>query len=74
MPVPLANQIDEVVRSVVGLVTSRPGRLVVLTVAGPTEALPRLRERLARVGIADVELQVRESLGPVRVLSLEFER
>lgn len=74
MPIPLANQIDEVVRSVVALVSSRPGRLVVLTVAGPGQILPRLRDRLERVGISDVEVQLRDSMGPLRVLSLEFER
>lgn len=74
MPVPIANQIDEVVRSVVGLISSRPGRLVVLTVAGPGQILPRLRDRLTRVGIGDVEVQLREAAGPVRVLALEFER
>lgn len=76
MPLPIANQIDELVRTIVSLVAARSGRLVALTVAGavPEEGLPRLKDRLRRSGMEHVDVQVRQTPGPLRVLTLEFER
>ncbi|GDX81389.1 hypothetical protein LBMAG42_32000 [Deltaproteobacteria bacterium] len=74
--VPLANQIDDVLSSVLSLVTARTGRLVAVTLAGASqdEVLPRVKDRLRKAGLPDVEVHVRSLPGPLRVLTLEFER
>ena len=76
MPVPLANQVDDIVASVVNLVHARPGRLVAVTLAGAgiTEFVPRVQDRLGRAGLQGVDIRARDLPGPVRVLTLEFER
>jgi hypothetical protein len=76
VPLPIANQIDELIRTIVSLVSARSGRLVALTLAGsvPDEGLPRIQERLRRSGMSDVDVHVRPAPGPLRVLTLEFER
>ncbi len=79
MPAPLANQVEDLVATVMSLVRVRTGRLVALTLSAPAgmpgvELCTRVVDRLRREGLVDVNVSVRVGGGPLRVVSAEFER
>lgn len=79
MPAPLANQVDDLVSTVMSLVRVRTGRLVGLTLSAPVgmpgvELCNRVVERLRREGLGDVNVEVRQGGGPLRVVAAEFTR
>jgi hypothetical protein len=76
---PLANQVEDLVATVAALARTRTGRLVMLTVASPPPYTPlelssKVQDQLRKVGLGEVDVEVRNGPGPLRVLTAEFER
>jgi len=79
MPAPLANQVEDLVATVLALARVRTGRLVALTLSTPAtlasgELVTRVQEQLRRSGLGEVAVEVRNGGGPLRVVAAEFER
>ncbi len=79
MPAPLANQVEDLVATVMALVRVRTGRLVALTLSTPAtlssaELAPRVQDQLRRAGLGEIAVEVRQGGGPLRVVAAEFER
>ncbi len=79
MPSPLANQVEDLVATVIALARVRTGRLVALTLSAPATLAPpelssRVQEQLRRTGLGEVAVEVRQGGGPLRVVAAEFER
>lgn len=79
MPAPLANQVEDLVATVLALARVRTGRLVALTLSAPatlttTELSSKVQEQLRRTGLGEVAVEVRQGGGPLRVVAAEFER
>lgn len=79
MPAPIANQVEDLVATVIALARVRTGRLVALTLSTPatlsaSELAPRVQDQLRRAGLGEIAVEVRRGGGPLRVVAAEFER
>lgn len=75
----VAQQLDDLAASLAVMADARHGRLAALTVgtppgSGDDEIARRLRERLAGLGHPAVDVATEPSMGPLRILWVEFER
>lgn len=75
----LVEQVAQLERDIMGYLLMRPGRLVALTVALPSnmcasDLIALLRQRLARTCPAPLDIRTVASDGPARVVAAELER
>lgn len=75
----VAQQLDDLAANLAVMADSHAGRLAALTVGTPPgsvadEIARRLKERLAGLGHPAVEVAAEPSMGPLRILWVEFER